>query len=260
MSILQAIIYGIIQGVTEFLPVSSTAHITLLPWLFGWKDPGAVFDVALHLGTAAAVILFFLKDWLKLIKSGFTDPRSTDGRLLWFVAAATIPGAIAGVLLDKFMEGFRNPALIGIMLISMGIILYVSDRLAKKDVILEQIGLKRSISIGIAQVFAVIPGVSRSGITMSVGRMLGLTRESIAKFTFLMSAPIILGDALYHAKDIGSIQVQAAPFAAAVLTSAVVGILSIKLLLEYLRKKGFALFAVYRCVLGVSIILLYFVK
>jgi undecaprenyl-diphosphatase len=258
MSIIQAIVYGIVQGIAEFLPISSTAHIILVPWLFGWADPGAVFDVALHLGTAAAVILFFFKDWVKLIKDGFTNPKTSTGKLFWFLVTATIPGGIAGVLLDKYMENFRNPASIGVMLIIMGIILYAADKMGRSEIKIEKIGFKRSLIVGISQIFAIIPGVSRSGITMSVGRFLGLTRESIAKFTFLMSTPIILGDALYHVKDIGSVQVQAVPFAAAVLTSAVVGMLSIKFLLDYLKKKGFGLFAVYRCILGVYIIALYF--
>lgn len=260
MSIIQAIVYGIVQGITEFLPISSTAHIILVPWIFGWKDPGTVFDVALHLGTAAAVILFFAGDWIKLIKAGFTSPKTSTGKLFWFIVAATIPGAIAGVLLDKYMESFRNPALIGLMLIIMGVILYAADKMSKSDIKIEEIGLKRSLIVGISQVFAIIPGVSRSGITMSVGRMLELTRESIAKFTFLMSAPIILGDAIYHIKDLGSMQVQGTPFAVAVVTSAIVGVLSIKFLLDYLRKKGFGLFAVYRCVLGVIVIALYFLR
>lgn len=260
MSIIQAIVYGIVQGITEFLPISSTAHIILVPWFFGWKDPGTVFDVALHLGTATAVILFFAKDWIKLIKAGFTNPKTSTGKLFWFIVAATIPGAIAGVLLDKYMESFRNPALIGLMLIIMGVILYVADKMSKSDIKIEEIGLKRSLIVGISQVFAIIPGVSRSGITMSVGRMLRLTRESIAKFTFLISAPIILGDAIYHIKDLGSVQVQGTPFAVAVVTSAIVGVLSIKFLLDYLRKKGFGLFAVYRCVLGVIVIALYFLR
>jgi undecaprenyl-diphosphatase len=260
MSIIQAIVYGIVQGIGEFLPISSTAHIILVPWLFGWKDPGVVFDVALHLGTAAAVILFFIKDWLKLLTAGFTHPRTTDGKLFWFIVAATIPGGIAGVLLDKYMEAFRNPALIGVMLILMGIVLYLTDKLSRRDIDIKSIGLKRSIIIGISQALAVIPGVSRSGITMSTGRFLGMKRESIARFTFLMSAPIILADGLYHAKDMGSVPIEKAPFLAAVLTSAIVGALSIKFLLNYLKTKGFGVFAAYRLVLGVFVIVLYLIK
>ncbi|MDD3363565.1 MAG: undecaprenyl-diphosphate phosphatase [Syntrophomonas sp.] len=260
MTIFQAIVFGIVQGVCEFLPISSTAHIILIPWLFGWQDPGNVFDVALHLGTAAAVILFFIKDWLRLIHAGFTRPKTNDGKLFWILVATTIPGGLAGLLLDKHMESLRNPALIGIMLIIMGVVLYVADEMGKREIRVENIGLKRGLIVGISQAFAVIPGVSRSGITMSVGRLLGMTREGIARFTFLMSAPIILADGLYHAKDLGSVPIDKAPFITAVLTSAIVGALSIKFLLNYLRTKGFGIFAAYRFVLGAIVIGIYFLR
>lgn len=260
MTIVQAIIYGIIQGIGEFLPISSTAHLVLLPWLFGWTDPGVAFDVALHLGTAAAVILFFIKDWLNLIYSGFTKPKTQEGRLFWLLVLATIPGALFGVLLDKYMEKFRNPALIGVMLIIMGIVLYAADKYSRRKIEIEKIGAKQSIFIGLAQVFAVIPGVSRSGITMTVGRFLGMTREGVAKFTFLLSAPIILGDALYHAKDLIHTSIDKMPFFTAVFTAAIAGALSIKFLLDYLRNKGFGIFVVYRFIIGALVIALYFIR
>lgn len=260
MTIIQAIIYGIVQGIGEFLPISSTAHLVLVPWLLGWKDPGVVFDVALHLGTATAVILFFIKDWIKLIIAGFSRPRSTDGKLFWLIVLATIPGAVFGVLLDKYMGSFRNAALIGVMLIAMGIVLYFADKMGRNNIEIKSIGIKRSLIIGIAQVLAVVPGVSRSGITMTIGRILGITREGIAKFTFMMSAPIILGDALYHARGIKNVPIDKVPFAIAVLTSAIVGALSIKFLLNYLKKKGFGIFAVYRFILGATVIAIYFIR
>lgn len=260
MSILQAIVYGIVQGIGEFLPISSTAHLILLPWLLGWKDPGVVFDVALHLGTALAVILFFIKDWFRIISAGLTKPRTQDGRLFWCLILATIPGGLFGVLLDKYMENFRDAALIGIMLIVMGIILFLADKYGKKAISVNETGAKRSIIIGIAQVFAVVPGISRSGITMTAGRLLGMTRESVARFTFLMSAPIILGDALYHAKDLVNTSIDKAPFFVAMITAAVVGALSIKFLLDYLKRKGFGIFAIYRCVLGALVIAVYLFK
>lgn len=260
MNILQAILYGIIQGITEFLPVSSTAHLTLLPWIAGWEDPGVSFDVALHIGTAAAVILFFIKDWLRIIKAGFSSPHSKDGKLFWFVVLATIPGGIFGVLLDKYMSQIRNPLLIGIMLIVMGIFLYAADKLGRNETTLENMTVKKSLAVGLAQVLAVVPGVSRSGITMTVGRFAGITRESAAKFTFLMSAPIILADALYHAKDMAGSQIELLPFIVAVLTSAIVGALSIKFLLNYLKNKGFTIFTIYRFVFGAFIILLFVIR
>ncbi|MHB1376296.1 MAG: undecaprenyl-diphosphate phosphatase [Candidatus Humimicrobiaceae bacterium] len=260
MSIIQSVVYGIIQGVTEFLPISSTAHLVLVPWFLNWKDPGIVFDVALHLGTAIAVILFFIKDWINLIKAGFTHPKSDNGKLFWFLVIATIPGGIAGIALDKYMESFRNPVLIGIVLIIMGIVLYVADRIGKNNIELKNIGLSRSIIVGFSQIFAIIPGVSRSGITMSAGRFLGVNRQSIAKFTFLLSAPIILADGLYHTKDLRNVPIDKIPFIIAVLTSAIIGALSIKFLLSYLKKYSFGIFAIYRFALGTFVIILYFIR
>lgn len=257
---MQAVLYGLVQGVTEFLPVSSTAHLALLPWLFGWNDPGVTFDVAVHLGTAAAVILYFLKDWLLLFHAGFTQPKSREGRLFWFVVLATIPGGIAGVLLDKYMENFRNPALIALMLILMGVVLFLADRFSRSEVELKEINGKKSLWVGCAQVLAVIPGVSRSGITIATGRLLGITREGIAKFTFLMSAPIILADGLFHAVKMKVVPVNTLPFAVAVLTSVIVGILVIRFLLDYLKRHGFGIFAIYRILFGVAILFIYFMR
>lgn len=260
MNVFQALLYGIVQGVTEFLPVSSTAHLTLMPWLLGWNDPGVSFDVAVHLGTAAAVILFFIKDWVRLIHAGFTRPRSDDGRLFWYIALATVPGGIAGVLLDKYMQEFRNPALIGIMLIIMGAILYWADRKGRSQVELKDIGLKRSLTVGFSQILAVVPGVSRSGITMAAGRMQGITREGIARFTFLLSAPIILADGLYHALEPGNVSAGALPFAAAILAAGITGALVIKFLLNYLKRHGFGVFAVYRLIAGAAVIAIYLAR
>jgi len=260
MNIIQSIVYGIVQGITEFLPISSTAHLVLIPWFFGWNDPGVAFDVALHLGTAMAVILFFIKDWIILIRAGFTKPKSDNGKLFWFIVIATIPGGLVGVSLDKYMEKLRSPLIIGVVLIVFGIILYISDKIGKNKIKLENIGLLRSIIIGISQVFAVVPGISRSGVTISAGRFAGIERESIAKFTFLLSAPIILGDGLYHAKNLKNVPIDKIPFIIAILTSAIVGALSIKFLLNYLKKRGFGLFVIYRFALGAFVIIFYFIR
>jgi len=256
MSILQAIIYGIVQGVGEFLPISSTAHLILTPWLLGWDNhPGLAFDIALHLGTLAAVVLFFWRDWIKLIKAGLTDAKSKDGRLFWLIVIACIPGGILGLLFDDFIETiFRTPLLIGIMLILMGVVLYLADKLSESEVDLENVGLKRSLLIGISQAFAMIPGVSRSGITMAAGRYTGMKREAAAKFTFLLSTPFIFASGVYKAKDIMSAEIDALPLVVAVVTAAVVGALSIKFLLEHLKKKGFGIFVVYRIILGTIVI------
>ncbi len=261
MSILQAIIYGIIQGLGEFLPISSTAHITLLPWFFGWKDPGLEFDIAMHMGTLIAVVIFFWKDWIKLIKAGLTDVKSSEGKLFWYIILACVPGGIFGVLFeDQIATTFRNPILIGVMLIAMGILLYVADKFFESRVQLKEIGLKRSLLIGVSQALAMFPGVSRSGITMAAGRAMGVKREDAARFTFLLSTPFIFLSGVYKAKDLVNVSVETAPFVAAIITSAIVGALSIKFLLNYLKRRGFGIFTVYRLILGAVVIALALIR
>ncbi len=258
MSIFEALVYGIVQGLGEFLPISSTAHLTIVPKVFGWNDPGLAFDVALHIGTLFAVIMFFWKDWIKLIKDGFTNVRSASGKLFWFLAIACIPGGIAGVLFeDKVATSFRSIWAIGVALIVMGIVLYAADKLGKSVTSLEKISFGKSIIIGISQAVAIVPGVSRSGITIASGRVLGLTRDAAARFTFLLSTPFIFGSAVYKLKDIGEVaksDIGALPFAVAIITSAIVGALSIKFLLGYIKKKGFGIFVGYRFILGAFLI------
>ncbi len=254
MTILQALVYGAVQGITEFLPISSTAHLVLIPRLLGWQDPGAAFDVAMHLGTAAAVIIYFFGDWVKLVSAGFGRPKSNEGRLFWLIALATVPGGIFGILFDRYMESFRNTALIGVMLIIMGAVLYISDKTGRTGLKLRDISARSSLVIGFSQLFAILPGVSRSGITMSAGRFLGFDRNSAAKFTFLMSTPLILGQGLYKLKDIMHSPVGKAPFLAALAASFMVGMLSIGFLMNYLRKKSLGIFTVYRSVLGAFLI------
>lgn len=255
MSLLEAFIYGVLQGLGEFLPISSTAHITLAPWFFGWKDPGLSFDIALHLGTLAAVIIFFWKDWINLIKAGLTDVKSDEGKLFWYIVLACVPGGILGVLFEEHIETtFRNPLLIGIMFIVMGIVIYAADKYSESRFELMDIGPKRSFLIGVSQAIAMIPGVSRSGITMAAGRAMKIKREDAARFTFLLSTPFIFLSGVYKAKDLISVPVETLPFIIAILTSATVGIFSIKFLLEYLKRNGFGIFAVYRIVLGAIVI------
>ncbi|MGE5455071.1 MAG: undecaprenyl-diphosphate phosphatase, partial [Methylocystaceae bacterium] len=194
MSLIEAIIMGLVQGLGEFLPISSSAHLILVPWLFKWTDPGLIFDIGLHLGTLIAVLVFFWQDWIKLLKGAFGGTRSTEGRLFWYLVLATIPGVLIGFMLESKAETvFRSPVLIAIMLIIMGVLLYWADQRGKKRVDLENIKLSSALTIGFSQALAIIPGVSRSGITMTTALLLGLKREEAARFSFLLSTPIIFG-------------------------------------------------------------------
>jgi len=262
LSSLQAVILGLVQGLGEFLPISSSAHLVLIPWLFKWKDPGLTFDIALHVGTLIAVAIYFWKDWLRLVTKGFTDVRSTDGRLFWYLVAATIPGAMVGFLLEKKAETiFREPILIATMLILLGILLYWADRKSVKSIEMKRITFRTSLYIGLSQALAIIPGVSRSGITMTMGLLMGLTREGAARFSFLLAAPIIFGAALvklpHFISNPSEITIN---FIIGVLVSFVTGILSIGFLLRYVQTKNFLPFAWYRFILGSLVIVIVLIR
>jgi len=257
VTIWQAVVMGIVQGLGEFLPISSSAHLVLVPWLFKWHDPGLTFDIALHIGTLIAVIAYFWRDWVKLIMGAFQGTKTVEGRLFWYLVLATIPGAIMGLLLEEKAETvFRNPILIAVMLIVLGVILYWADRKGKKLTDINNISLGQSLMIGISQALAIIPGVSRSGITMTTGLLFGLTREGAARFSFLLSAPVIFGAGLIKVPDIlanpGMVD---APFLIGMLVSALSGAASIGFLLKYVQKKNFLPFVWYRFLLGAVVLL-----
>ncbi|HXX33415.1 MAG TPA: undecaprenyl-diphosphate phosphatase [Thermodesulfobacteriota bacterium] len=258
MTIVQAVILGLAQGLGEFLPISSSAHLVLVPWFFRWTDPGLTFDVALHVGTLVAVVLYFWRDWWQLIIKGFTDVRSTKGRLFWYLAAATVPGAAAGYLLEEKAETvFRSPALIAVMLILMGILLYWADRRSAKNIEMNHITFGASILIGISQALAIIPGVSRSGITMTTGLLTGMTREGAARFSFLLSTPIILGAAMVKLPHvISNSSMITLSFVIGMLVSCITGIVSIGFLLRYVQTKNFLPFAWYRFILGALVLIM----
>lgn len=262
MTLFQAIILGLVQGLGEFLPISSSAHLVLVPWIFNWHDPGLSFDVALHLGTLIAVILYFWRDWLNLIKGGLSGAKTSDGRLFWYLVASSIPGAAIGFLLEDYAETiFRTPLLIAIMLIAMGVILYMADQKSRKVTEIEDISFKTSMLIGLSQALAIIPGVSRSGITMTTGLLTGLTRESSARFSFLLSTPIIMGAALVKLPEVlstpGMLNIN---FVVGIAVAAVSGLASIYVLLRYVQSKSFLPFAWYRFALGAVVILLIFLR
>ena len=260
MNVIQALILGIVQGLTELLPISSSAHLAIIPWIFNWNIPDS-FDVALHFGTLLAIGIFFFKDWIELIKGGYKKlvkkENSTEGRMFWYIVLATIPGGLIGFLLDHFVgDKLTTPLIIAIALIVMGIILYFVDKNAKSTTDYEHMTFKQTFLIGFSQALAFIPGVSRSGVTMTTGRAMGIDRESTAKYSFLLSTPIVLGATLYKFKDF----VFGMPFFVGVLSSFLVGVLVIKFLLEYLKKGSFKIFAVYRIILGLAVIGLYLIR
>lgn len=265
MEIYQAIVLGIVQGLTELLPISSSAHLNLIPWIFNWEMPES-FDVALHLGTLLAITIFFFKDWLGLIKGGYEQvvkkKKSTEGRIFWYIVAVTIPTGILSLVLDKFSEYICDKfgiemILIAVALIVLGIVLYVVDKKSPSEVKYEDMTFKQSFLIGISQaIAAAFPGTSRSGITMTVARALKVDRESAAKYSFLLSTPIILAAVLVSITDFEF----TLAFLMGVLSSFLVGIFVIKFLLDYLKKGSFKVFAVYRVILGIIVIAMTFIR
>lgn len=275
MTVIQALILGIVQGLTELLPVSSSAHLNVIPWIFNWTENpqfveefGGSFDVALHFGTLIAIGLFFIKDWINLIKAGFKKvvkkEDSVEGNIFWYLVIATIPAGVLALVLDEISEKIINGnfklemGLIAVALIVMGIILAIVDKKAESKHKYEEINLKQSLFIGISQALAAaFPGVSRSGITMTVARTLKIDRESAAKFSFLLSTPIVAAAVLV---DITEFALTSVAFWTGVISSFIVGLIVVKFLMDYLKKGSFKIFAIYRVVLGLIILGLIFVR
>ena len=268
MTIIQAIILGVIQGLTEFLPISSSAHLNLFPWLLKWQSMPDSFDVALHVGTLLAIVVYFFKDWIKLIVGGYKQvvkkEKTIEGKIFWQLVIATIPAGILSLILDKISSKIIGDnlnlkmILIAIALIVMGILLYWVDKNSKSIVKYEKITLKQSILIGISQALAAaFPGVSRSGITMTVARWLKIDRESAAKYSFLLATPITAAAVIF---SLGDLALTSLSFWIGVVTSFIVGILVIKFLLNYLRKESFKVFAIYRIIIGLIIIGIVFMR
>ena len=260
MTPLQAIALGIIQGLSEFLPISSSAHLALAPWLFGWEDPGLAFDVALHFGTLLAVLWYFRMEWLALIKAAFgivTTGRieTPEKRRVIYLIIATIPGAIGGYLLQSRAESaFRSPQIIAIALIVMGLLLWIVDKMVDQRRILGEMRWVDSLLIGLSQVIALIPGVSRSGSTITTARGLRFDRESAAEFSFLMSMPIIAAAVVLEgpkALHEGGITNE---LMSGVAASAISGWLAISILMRYVTRHSYGIFAFYRIALGILVL------
>lgn len=267
MSLFHAIVLAIVQGITEFLPISSSAHLALAPWLLGWPDQGLAFDIALHVGTLLAVIAYFLRDWVQLIASGFglrTNTRpdlAANSRLLWLVVAATIPAAVAGVLLKHTVETtLRSPFVSGTMLVVFSGIMAAAERYGRHYRPISSISPGDALFIGTAQAIALVPGVSRSGSTISAGLFRHLERAAAARFSFLLSTPVIAGAAVKAAYDLhktgGLAPDMRLPVTVGIITSAITGWLVIAFLLNYLKHRSLKLFIYYRLIFGIIVIAL----
>ncbi|HJU65856.1 MAG TPA: undecaprenyl-diphosphatase UppP [Gemmatimonadaceae bacterium] len=260
MTIFQALVLGVLQGLAEFLPISSSAHLALAPWVFGWPAPGLAFDVSLHVGTLLAVLVYFGREWIALVRAAIDVVvtrriDTAEKRLLLFLIAATIPGGIAGLLLEDLAETtFRAPALIATNLIVMGLVLWLVDRAARVHRPLAAMRFKDAVLIGLAQVFALAPGVSRSGATIAAGLALGLERASAARFSFLMSMPITLAAAAVKVPEAVAQSATLTPLVVGVIASGVSGFLAIAVLLRYVSRHNYGIFAVYRVLLGLTIL------
>lgn len=278
MNIFQAIILGIVQGLTEFIPISSSAHLIIVPWLFGWDDPGLAFDVALHLGTLLALLIFFASDWVRLIRAGVASiverkiGDDIDRRLAWLLVIGCIPGGIVGVLAESKIEAlFHQPnaahntgamIVMAVIIALLAVVLFIVERVAKHVRELKTITLKDAIVIGLAQALAIFPGVSRSGSTITAGLAMGLTRESAARFSFLLSAPIIAGagaksmlDVVSELKSGAMASSELLYFAIGFIAAAISGYLCIRFLLQFLQKNSTNIFVYYRWLLAIFIVI-----
>ena len=267
MPLYQVVILAIIQGITEFLPVSSTAHLALAPWLLGWSDPGLTFDIALHLGTLIAVLGYFFRTWVQLIAHGFgmdygDDPLLKQNRsLLWLLAIGTIPVGVCGYIFGKQAETtWRSPFVIGTMLIVVGVLIWVGERVGKRVKDMGQITMADSLIIGAAQALAIVPGTSRSGITITAGLFRNLDRVAAARFSFLLATPAIAGAAAKALHDLikhgGLPPDMRAAFVLGIVISGITGLAVIALFLRFLQRHTLYFFIYYRIVFGIIVIAL----
>lgn len=271
MDISQAVLLGVVQGLTEFLPISSSGHLILIPNIFGWEDftNNLLFDVAVHLGTALAVIIFFWNDWVRIVRAFLTrisTPKQIisdpDSRLLLLIIIGTIPAVIIGLLFkDLIVEQLRDPRVVAITLIVFAFVLWAADKLGSKTRSVGSLNLKDAILIGFSQALALIPGVSRSGITISVGLFSGLDRQGAARFSFMLSTPVIVGAGVLSLKEAleGSGEtLSTSAFAAGMLASAMVGFLAIKYMLKFISSHNYNVFVWYRVAVGIIALLIFF--
>ncbi|MBI5596903.1 MAG: undecaprenyl-diphosphate phosphatase [Elusimicrobia bacterium] len=256
MTIGQAAVLGTIQGLAEFLPISSSAHLALAPKLLGWQDQGLAYDVALHWGTLAALVACFGKDWWAFARDGLRRAGNDNARLFDAMVLATVPGALAGLLLaDKAETVFRDPHRIALTVAAFGVLLGWADRVGRKQRPAETATVREVVLIGLAQALALVPGVSRSGITMTAALLLGFDRVAAARLAFLLAVPITAGAGLHQLKEALPLTGDPA-FWTGIAASALVGVIAVKGLLRLLGERGLMGFAVYRVLLGALLILL----
>lgn len=265
LDLLKAVVLGTIQGLTEFLPISSSAHLRIFPELFGWGDPGAAFTAVIQIGTELAVLIYFRRDIWRIGKAwvlAFFKPEwrgHLDARMGWFIIIGSMPIVILGVLLKDVIEkDFRNLWIIGTTLIVMGIVLGIADRLSRNDKTIENISLLDAVLMGLAQALALIPGVSRSGATISMGRALGYEREAATRYAFLLAIPAVVGAGLFELKEIphGDNTYGWGPTLVATIVSFVVGYAAIAWLLRYVSTRSYTPFVLYRVALGTATLVL----
>jgi undecaprenyl-diphosphatase len=267
-TLVQALVMGIVQGLTEFLPVSSSGHLIVVPYLLGFKDPfidSLAFSVLLHIATLVALLIYFRADWLRLIPAGLAALRDRsfrgdpDRRLAWLLVVATIPAVIAGVLLNDVIESnVRSPGLVAVMLAIGAAILWLADRAGRHAEGVDAVTFPLAFGIGVAQAFALVPGISRSGISISAGLFAGLTREAAARFSFLMATPVIAGAGLWEAIKLirgeGGVEIAIGPLAVGMVAALIAGLLAIEVTLRYLRTHPVTIFVAYRLVLAAVVL------
>jgi undecaprenyl-diphosphatase len=263
--LLQAVVLGTLQGLTEFLPISSSAHLRIFPELFGWGDPGAAFTAVIQIGTELAVLIYFRKDIWRIASAWFRSlvrPEYRghfDARMGWFIIAGSLPIVVLGILLKDIIErDFRNLWIIGTTLIVLGLVLGIADRIGATDKGIKQITLRDSVLMGLAQALALIPGVSRSGATLSMGRLLGYEREAATRYAFLLAIPAVVGAGLFELEEIpdGHNVYGWGPTIVATVVSFVVGYAAIAWLLRYISTHSYTPFVLYRVLLGSATLVL----
>jgi undecaprenyl-diphosphatase len=269
MPLLQVVVLALIQGITEFLPISSTAHLALAPWLLGWADPGLTFDIALHVGTLIAILIYFFRAWLQIIaqaigiRYGEDDALRRNPGLLWLLVIGSIPIGVFGYIFGKQAETtWRSPFVIGTMMVVVGILMWLGERVGSRKKDLSAVSFTDSLAIGAAQAIAIIPGTSRSGITITAGLFRNLDRPTAARFSFLLSVPAIGAAAAKALLDLmkhgGIPHDMHTPFALGIVISAVSGLAVIALLLRFLQRHTLYFFIYYRIIFGIIVIALAF--